>query len=130
MPLIDTDDTSLDLSGHRAKVTVYLHDTGFRLRPLVALCRCFCTGRAFVFTSAKFIIDILFNRKYICGQDFMLNKKSQKVMGRPKVGIENAKGKLIAARFTQAESNQINATAKRLGLTKSQFLRKVLLSAV
>jgi hypothetical protein len=60
----------------------------------------------------------------------MLNKKSQKVMGRPKVGIENAKGKLIAARFTQAESNQINATAKRLGLTKSQFLRKVLLSAV
>lgn len=60
----------------------------------------------------------------------MLNKKSKNVMGRPKVGIENAKGKLIGARFTPAESDKINATAKRLGLTKSQLLRKVLLSAV
>jgi hypothetical protein len=60
----------------------------------------------------------------------MLNKKYKNVMGRPKVGIENARGKLIAARFTPTESAQINAAAKRLGLTKSQLLRKVLLSAV
>lgn len=51
-------------------------------------------------------------------------------MGRPKIGIQNARGTLIAARFTPKESAQINAAATKLGLTKSQFLRKVLLSAV
>jgi hypothetical protein len=60
----------------------------------------------------------------------MLNKKSEKVMGRPKIGIENARGTLIAARFTQTETSQINSAARRLGLTKSQFVRKVLLSSV
>ena len=40
MLLFDSDDKPLDLSGHRAKVTVYLSDTDFRLRPIVALCQC------------------------------------------------------------------------------------------
>jgi len=62
--------------------------------------------------------------------NFLLNKMSKKVMGRPKIGMENARGILIAARFTQGESKQINGKAKQLGLTKSQFVRKVLLSAV
>jgi hypothetical protein len=60
----------------------------------------------------------------------MLNKKSKKVMGRPKVGTQNAKGVLIAARFTPPEAKQIEQFARREGLSKSAFVRKRLLSPV
>ena len=62
--------------------------------------------------------------------NFMSHKKSEKVMGRPKVGMENAKGVFLSIRLTPPEAEQINCAAKREGLTKSQYARKVLLSAV
>jgi hypothetical protein len=58
----------------------------------------------------------------------VLNKKSEKVMGRPKIGTQNAKGVLIAARFTPPEAKQIEQTARRAGLSKSEFVRKRLLA--
>jgi hypothetical protein len=54
----------------------------------------------------------------------------KKHVGRPKLGTEHAKGVLMAIRFTPSEARQIESAAKRLGLTKSQFARKHLLSAV
>jgi hypothetical protein len=46
------------------------------------------------------------------------------------IGTQNAKGVFLSIRFTPAEGEQINSAAKREGLTKSQFGRKVLLSAI
>jgi hypothetical protein len=60
--------------------------------------------------------------------NIMLNRKSKKVMGRPKIGTQNAKGVLIAARFTPPEAKQIEQTARRAGLSKSEFVRKRLLA--
>jgi hypothetical protein len=62
--------------------------------------------------------------------NFISHKKYKKVMGRPKIGKQNAKGVFLSIRFTPAESEQINCAAKRLGLTKSQFGRKVLVSSL
>ena len=60
----------------------------------------------------------------------MSHKKYKKVMGRPKIGTENAKAVFLSIRFTPLEAEQITSAAKRLGLTKSQLGRKVLLSAI
>jgi hypothetical protein len=59
----------------------------------------------------------------------MLNKKYKNVMGRPKVGIQNAKGVFFAARFTPMEAKQINVAIRESHQTKSDWIRKNLLSA-
>jgi hypothetical protein len=76
---------------------------------------------------AAFPIDLLSNEMYIFVK-LRVKHKLKKVMGRPPLGKQGAKGVLITARFTQAEADQINREAKYLGLTKSQFVRKALLS--
>jgi hypothetical protein len=54
-----------------------------------------------------------------------MNKRA----GRPKIGTENAKEVFFTARFTPVEARQINAAISRSGLSKSNFIRKSLLSA-
>jgi hypothetical protein len=53
----------------------------------------------------------------------------KKRIGRPKIGIKNAKGMLFAARFTPGEAKQINAAIRGSGQSNSDWLRKALLSA-
>jgi len=53
----------------------------------------------------------------------------QKHAGRPKLGIQNAKGVFISARFTPAEARQIHAAIAKSGLSKSDFVRKSLLKS-
>ena len=53
----------------------------------------------------------------------------KKHAGRPRIGTQNAKGVLVAARFTPGEAKQIESAAKRAGLTKSNFVRKSLLKS-
>lgn len=50
-------------------------------------------------------------------------------MGRPKIGTENEKSEFVSARFTKAEMAQIDAAIRRAKLSKSDWIRKVLLSA-
>jgi hypothetical protein len=59
----------------------------------------------------------------------MINKKSKKAMGRPKIGTQNVKGIYFAARFTKAETQQINEAVRRSGLSKSDFIRNRLLAS-
>ena len=60
---------------------------------------------------------------------FMLNKMSKKVMGRPKIGIKNAKGVFFAARFTLAEAKELDGAIRHAGQSKSAWIRNLLLSA-
>ncbi|HXD01337.1 MAG TPA: hypothetical protein VN048_18510 [Verrucomicrobiae bacterium] len=53
----------------------------------------------------------------------------KKVMGRPKIGIQAAKGKIVAARFSPPEYKEIDGAVKRSKLNKTQWVRSVLLSA-
>jgi hypothetical protein len=53
----------------------------------------------------------------------------RKRMGRPKIGIQNAKGILFAARFTPPEAKQINEAIRDAGQSNSDWIRKALLSA-
>jgi uncharacterized protein (DUF1778 family) len=53
----------------------------------------------------------------------------KKVMGRPKIGTENAKSAFITARFTPAEAKRIRAAIAASGLSKSDFVRKSLLNS-
>lgn len=53
----------------------------------------------------------------------------KKSVGRPRLGTKNAKGVLMAIRFKQDEARQIEAAAKRSGLSKSEFIRKCLLKS-
>ena len=50
-------------------------------------------------------------------------------MGRPKLPKGEAKGVLIALRFTPLEAKQIDAAIKRAGQKKTQWMRNALLSA-
>jgi hypothetical protein len=59
----------------------------------------------------------------------MLNTKYEKVMGRPKIGTEKARGVFIAARFTPVEAKQIHSAINQSRQTKSDWIRKNLLSA-
>jgi hypothetical protein len=52
-----------------------------------------------------------------------------KRIGRPKIGIKNAKGALFAARFTPLEAKQINEAIRRAKQSKSDWIRKALLAA-
>ena len=54
----------------------------------------------------------------------------KKKAGRPKMGKQNAKGELFAARFTPPEAKQLNAAIQQNGQSKSDWIRKALLSAV
>ena len=54
----------------------------------------------------------------------------KKRMGRPKIGTANAKGVLVAARFTPGEARKINQAVSASGLSKSDWIRKHLLSTV
>jgi hypothetical protein len=49
--------------------------------------------------------------------------------GRPKLGMENAKGVFISARFTPVEARQIKEAIDKSGLSKSDFVRKSLISS-
>ena len=60
-----------------------------------------------------------------CGTDPVLKKR----VGRPRIGIQNAKGKLFAARFTSDEAKRLTAAIRQSKLTKSDWLRNALLSA-
>jgi len=53
----------------------------------------------------------------------------KKRMGRPKIGIQNAKGELFAARFTPLEAKQIREAIRQAGQSNSDWIRKALLSA-
>ena len=52
-----------------------------------------------------------------------------KKAGRPKIGANNTKGVFFAARFTPGESQRLHAAIARSKLSKSQWMRKTLLSA-
>jgi hypothetical protein len=58
----------------------------------------------------------------------MLNKKSKKVMGRPKIGTQNEKAIFFAARFTPAEARELNAAIRQAKQVKSAWIRNCLLS--
>ncbi len=51
----------------------------------------------------------------------------KKHAGRPKLGTQNAKGVLMAFRFTPGEAKRINEAARAAKLTKSEWARKLLL---
>lgn len=53
----------------------------------------------------------------------------KKKAGRPKVGKQNAKGELFAARVTPPEAKQINEAIRQAKESKSEWIRKALLSA-
>jgi len=50
-------------------------------------------------------------------------------MGRPKLPKGEAKGELIAARFSALEAKQIHAAIARSGRTKPEWVRNSLLSS-
>jgi hypothetical protein len=60
----------------------------------------------------------------IC-ETIIMNKHA----GRPKIGIQNAKGIFFAARFTPIEAKQLNAAIRQAKQSKSDWMRKALLSA-
>ena len=62
-------------------------------------------------------------------QDFMLTKTKKKRMGRPRIGTQNAKGKVFAVRLTPVEAGQVNAAIRRSKQGKSDWLRNALISA-
>ena len=51
----------------------------------------------------------------------------KKRAGRPKVGIQNAKGEVFSVRVTPPEAKDINAAIRRSGTDKPDWLRKALL---
>jgi hypothetical protein len=53
----------------------------------------------------------------------------KKIMGRPKIGIQNAKGIIIAARFSPPEVKEIDGAVKRSNVNRSAWVRKSLLSS-
>ena len=53
----------------------------------------------------------------------------KKTAGRPKLGTQNAKGIFFAARFTPIEARQLNAAIREARQSKSDWMRKALLSA-
>jgi len=53
----------------------------------------------------------------------------KKKMGRPKIGTENAKDRVFAARFTPAEAHLIENTIAKVGVGKSEWVRNALLSS-
>ena len=53
----------------------------------------------------------------------------KKKAGRPKVGKQNAKGELFAARFTPPEAKELNEAILLFGQSMSDWIRKALLSA-
>jgi hypothetical protein len=76
----------------------------------------------------KFLSLILRYTKCMLASNFMLHKKNKKVMGRPKIGMENAKHIFYSARFTPTEAQKIDDAIRRAGLSKSAFIRKRLLA--
>ena len=50
-------------------------------------------------------------------------------VGRPKIGLKNAKGELFAVRVTPVDAKGINAAIRLSGQSKPDWLRKALLSA-
>lgn len=58
----------------------------------------------------------------------MLTKMKNK-LGRPKIGVQNAKGELFAVRVTPIEAKAINGAIRGSGQGKPDWLRKALLSA-
>ena len=55
--------------------------------------------------------------------------KIKKIMGRPPVGPEKEKSSLLSARFTAFEMARIKAASERANLNRSDWVRKILLSA-
>jgi len=53
----------------------------------------------------------------------------KKHAGRPKLGIQNAKGIFFAARFSPIEAKQLNEAIRQAKQSKSAWMRKALLSA-
>ena len=50
-------------------------------------------------------------------------------MGRPKIGIQNAKGEVFAARFTPIEARHLKSAIRQAKQGKSDWIRKALLSS-
>jgi len=53
----------------------------------------------------------------------------KKHVGRPRLGTQNAKGKLFAARFTPPEAKHISAAIRQSGKSNSDWIRNALISA-
>jgi len=53
----------------------------------------------------------------------------KKKLGRPKVGVKNAKGEVFSVRVTPLEAKAINEAIRQTGIGKPDWLRKALLSA-
>jgi len=49
----------------------------------------------------------------------------KKVMGRPKIGTENAKGVMVAVRLTPPEARQIKEVIRQARQGKSEWIRKM-----
>jgi len=53
----------------------------------------------------------------------------KKRVGRPRIGTQNAKGEVFAVRVTPPEAKQLNAAIRCSKQSKSDWIRKALLSA-
>jgi len=53
----------------------------------------------------------------------------KKHVGRPKIGTQNAKGVMVAVRFTPPEAKQLGEAIRQSQKRKSDWLREALLSA-
>jgi hypothetical protein len=62
-------------------------------------------------------------------QDICVTIIMNKTAGRPKLGIKNAKGVFFTARFTPIEAGQLNGAIRQAKQSKSEWIRKALLSA-
>jgi hypothetical protein len=59
----------------------------------------------------------------------MLTESQKPKMGRPKLAKGHAKGVIIAARFSDSESKEIDQAINRDGIPKPDWVRKSLLSS-
>src|SRR5277367_4561153 len=86
----------------------------------------FSVSRLFAIT---FLILLLLLTDIRIKSRYLLTIIMKKKAGRPKMGKQNAKGELFAARFTPPEAKQLNEAIRLHGQNKSDWLRKALLSA-
>jgi hypothetical protein len=62
-------------------------------------------------------------------QDICATIIMRKHAGRPKIGIQNAKNIYFTARFTPVEAKQLNGAIRQSKQSKTDWIRKALLSA-
>src|ERR1700722_13075339 len=77
--------------------------------------------------AISIILLTLMYTKTIFRSTYLYTIIMKKKAGRPKVGIQNAKGEVFSVRVTPPEGKEINAAIRRSGTGKPDWLRKALL---